>query len=106
MPVRRRSPTFVVTCFLLGLTLLYLTVGDSTWWGEIVTIWPPFGWCFILLPRLGLLAWRRRFLEANLTAASMAIFLAATVEWGSLIRRPDPAATARFQEDRRHADGT
>jgi endonuclease/exonuclease/phosphatase (EEP) superfamily protein YafD len=96
----------LVTGFLLGLTLLYLTVGDSTWWGEIVTIWPPFGWCFILAPRLGLLAWRRRFVEAVLTVTFMAAFLAATVEWRSLIRRPDASATARFDEARRHGDAT
>ncbi len=89
----------------LTLTLLYLVVGDSTWWGECVTVWPPFGWCFLLLPRLGLLAWRRRWVELGLSVAVMVVFLGLTTEWKSLFR-PAPGETARLDESRHRGEGT
>jgi len=40
----------------LGFLFLYGVVGDRTWWGEWVAVWPPVGWLVLFLP----IALRRR----------------------------------------------
>ena len=47
----REHPVAAVALVVIALTLhaLYL-VGDRTWWGESVSIWPPIGWLVLLLP--------------------------------------------------------
>lgn len=52
-PQRRRSrgARLALVAAALGLHAFYL-VGDRTWWGEWVSIWPPVGWLVLGLPAL------------------------------------------------------
>lgn len=89
------SRSFVFTvCAFGALTVLYRFVGDSTFWGECLTVWPPFVWCAVFAPRAAILASRRRGLElAGVTLAAL-VFLALTVEWRSVFRPSPPQAAA------------
>ncbi len=78
------------------LTALYLFVGDRTWWGEMITVWPSFLWCVGLIPLAAMTLRLRapgRFLIA---VGGIAVFLLLTGEWRSLVRRADPARAAEF----------
>ncbi len=45
----RSAAAAALVAIALTLNALYL-VGDRTWWGEWVSIWPPLGWLVLLLP--------------------------------------------------------
>jgi endonuclease/exonuclease/phosphatase (EEP) superfamily protein YafD len=84
---RRVSRSFILLLVgFIALTVVYAAVGDRTVWGECVTVWPPFLWCALALPRLVLLALRRRARELAACVALILAFLASAVEWRSLLR--------------------
>ncbi len=56
------------------LSLAYLVVGDTTLWGEWLSIWPSFGWVLLLFPAT---VRARSILAAGLLAA----FAIMTTEW-------------------------
>lgn len=46
-----RFVIYIVFLIVYGfLAAMYVFIGDRTWWGEWVTIWPPVLWIVILLP--------------------------------------------------------
>ena len=45
-------PDRLVLAFAALLFVAHTTVGDSTVWGEWLTVWPPVGWLPILTPAL------------------------------------------------------
>jgi len=47
----RSAAAVALVAIAVTLNVLYL-VGDRTWWGEWVSIWPPIGWVVLLLPAL------------------------------------------------------
>ena len=88
---RRLSGSFLfVAGLLVALGLLYRTLGDRTVWSECLTVWPPFVWAILLVPRFALLAMRRRQAEFTASLLLLSAFLIVTVEWPSLLRRPTP----------------
>lgn len=46
---------FLLAGILLTLHALY-AIGDRTWWGEFVAVWPPIGWLAVFLPAI--VRWR------------------------------------------------
>src|SRR5262245_12198417 len=82
------------------LTAVYLLVGDRTAWGECFTVWPPVLWWLLLLPvslHPLLIGRRRAFVVALFLAV---LFVVATTEWWSLVRREDAGLRARFEHSR------
>lgn len=71
------------------LAFLYRYVGDTTWWSECLTVWPPFVWCAVFAPRAALLLKRRRFGEVAAVALGASLFLLLAVEWRTLLRRAE-----------------
>jgi Endonuclease/Exonuclease/phosphatase family len=69
---------------ILGLHALYL-IGDRTWWGEFVAVWPPVGWLVLLAPAL----WRTRSIVSGLL---LALLVGIHSEWPRL--RHGPASPA------------
>lgn len=92
----RPSGSFLAIALLLGsLAALYRTLGDLTTWSECLTVWPPFVWCAIVVPRLLLLAVRRRLRELVAALGLVVAFLALTVEWPRFtLGQGEPPATA------------
>lgn len=89
-----------------GLLLaLYVFVGDRTWWGEAITVWPPLLWDVGLIAS-ALVAWvlRDRRGAAAVIVLSV-LFLLCTIEWRALLRRPAAEVIQRF-ETLRQAGGT
>jgi endonuclease/exonuclease/phosphatase (EEP) superfamily protein YafD len=80
------------------LLACYLWTSDRTLLGEIVTIWPPVGWGFLLLVRAAVLRVRGRSRVALATLLATSAFLIATTEWRPLLRTwrcgANPAASA------------
>jgi endonuclease/exonuclease/phosphatase (EEP) superfamily protein YafD len=75
------------------LLACYLWVSDRTLLGEMVTIWPPVGWGFLLLIRGAVLRVRRQNRIALATVLAAIAFLVSTTEWMPLLRaRRDPAS--------------
>ena len=68
---------------MLVLHGLYL-VGDRTWWGEFVAVWPPIGWLAILGPAV----WRFR---DRVGGALVVVLVAVHGEWPRLGSVPGPA---------------
>ncbi len=58
---RNRWTLRALLAVILGLHALYL-IGDRTWWGEFVAVWPPVGWLVLLAPAV----WRTRSIVAGL----------------------------------------
>ena len=63
------------------LLVCYLWVADRTLLGEIVTIWPPVGWGFLLFVRAAVLRIRRQNRVALATLVGTVAFLVGTTEW-------------------------
>lgn len=93
-----RAVTFA---FLVLLTFSYTFVGDSTPWGEYLTIWPAMLWLFPLVPMVAGLAMGtkdRRWLLGGI--AGTLLFLLAHQEFRTVLRRggldqPKPAGVLR-----------
>jgi hypothetical protein len=43
-----------VSASLVLIGVLHFAVGDLTWWGECITVWPTVGWLMLLAPRLAI----------------------------------------------------
>ena len=71
----------------------YLWVGDSTVWGEWLTIWPPVGWGALLIVRASVLWLERQMQSALATVLAAILLVGATTEWRSLLRRPMPVSS-------------
>jgi endonuclease/exonuclease/phosphatase (EEP) superfamily protein YafD len=65
---------------LLTLHALHL-IGDRTWWGESVAVWPPIGWLVLFAPAV----WRTRSIAAALL---LLLLLGVHGEWPRLARAP------------------
>lgn len=65
---------------LVGIGLLHFTVGDLTWWGECVTVWPTVGWLALLSPRLAIWAHRRQWGDVALVGGLVVALVAGTTE--------------------------
>lgn len=80
----------------LVLCAIYWIVGDTTWWGEFVTVWPPvLWWALVLVPVAlpALVTPPRRDAWAPLLCGLL--FIASTEDWQSLVRlgaEPQPGA--------------
>lgn len=89
----RRSPSRFAWClailmvlFLLGVLLVHATVGDTSLWGEYITLWPPLFWAFgavLLVPFLFL---ARDKSPAIVLVLSIFLFVAIAEEWRSVLR--------------------
>jgi endonuclease/exonuclease/phosphatase (EEP) superfamily protein YafD len=80
-----------------ALLILYLVLGDRTWWSECITLWPPFLWAAaLLLPSLVTIDVRRPR-RTLIAFGLLAVFLGTTAEWRSLVRRGDASLTDRFE---------
>lgn len=83
----RPSPSALGFSSLLVLIgLLHFAVGDMTWWGECVTVWPTVGWLMLLAPRLAIWARRKQWSDVQVVAATALILVASTTEWTGLFR--------------------
>jgi hypothetical protein len=51
----------VLLIAIVVLHVLY-AIGDRTWWGEFVAVWPPIGWFVLLAPAV----WRTRSIASGL----------------------------------------
>jgi endonuclease/exonuclease/phosphatase family metal-dependent hydrolase len=71
---------------------LHATVGDTTWWGECVTVWPTLGWLVLVTPRLALWAHRRQWRNVVIVASLAITLILSTTEWLSVFRRSGPSA--------------
>jgi endonuclease/exonuclease/phosphatase (EEP) superfamily protein YafD len=92
--LKRLSGSFVaVAVLLVGVAVLYRTVGDRTTWSECLTVWPPLLWCAVLTPRLVILAVQRKKRELGAALVLVAVFLAVTMEWPR-VRHREPAVRA------------
>src|SRR5512142_1002964 len=79
-PARRNRWTLrVLLAVILGLHALYL-IGDRTWWGEFVAVWPPVGWLILLAPAV----WRTRSTVAGLL---LVLLVGIHSEWPRLAHR-------------------
>ncbi len=73
---RNRWTIWILLTSLLALHVLYI-VGDRTWWGEFVAVWPPIGWFVLLAPAV----WRTRSVPSTLL---LLLLLGAHGEWPRL----------------------
>jgi len=71
---------------LVAIGVLHLAVGDLTWWGECITVWPTVGWLMLLAPRLAIWARRKQWNDVRLVAATAIVLVASTTEWTGLFR--------------------
>jgi hypothetical protein len=88
-PRRRLRLGLAIASGPLAAALLlacYLWASDRTLLGEIVTIWPPVGWGFLLLVRAAVLLIRRQKRVALATLVATVAFLVGTTEWKPLMR--------------------
>ena len=98
-PEARRRPwrRLAFSAPALALCALYWTVGDTTWWGEFVCVWPPLLWgVLVLVPvtLLALLVRPRRDAWAPLLCGLL--FMLTNGEWHSAVRRAaQPPSEAR-----------
>lgn len=103
---RRTTKTWTRSCpwsfaaaatLLVGLAVVYRTAGDLATWSECLTVWPPMLWCVILVPRLAVLAVRRRGRELAASLGLLVLFLAIAMEWPriSFTRPADEAPGGR-----------
>ena len=96
------SPSAIAVAALLVLIGgLHLSVGDLTWWGECVTVWPTIGWLILISPRLALWAMRRRWRDAALVGTTALALITATGEWSGLVRGTKPDDGTRSDRDLR-----
>jgi endonuclease/exonuclease/phosphatase (EEP) superfamily protein YafD len=73
------------------LTLLHLFVSDRTWWGELVTIWPPLLWLFGLIPLCAIAFDWRRWRRSLTPVVAVALFLLLTAPWRFHVLPPVPS---------------
>lgn len=86
-------PALALAAALMVIGLLHFAVGDQTWWGECITVWPTAGWMLLVSPRLAIWAHRGQWRDVRLVAAAAIALVASTTEWTGLLRR-SPAAGA------------
>lgn len=97
---RALSPLAICLAVVLGLIGgLHATVGDTTWWGECITVWPTVGWLMLLSPRLALWSYRRQWRDVILVTSFAIALILWTTDWFSLLRRPESAATVSGRPD-------
>ena len=95
-PVPPRLATFdravlaLIGLPLLALLLLYLFIGDTTWWGEWLTVWPPLLWLAPTAPLAVLPLLRRKCKALAIALALLAAHGAVWTEWRPLIRELMP----------------
>ena len=75
-----------VSASLVLIGVLHFAVGDLTWWGECITVWPTVGWLLLLAPRLAIWACRKQWSDVQVVAATALILVASTTEWTGLFR--------------------
>ncbi len=81
------SPTALgIVAALVLIGCLHAMIGDTTWWGECVTVWPTVGWLILLMPRLALWAYRRQWRNFVLVASLALVLVLSTTEWLSVFR--------------------
>lgn len=78
--VGRSKAAIGLSLALVGVGLLHFTVGDLTWWGECVTVWPTVGWLALLSPRLAIWAHRRQWGDVALVGGLAVALVAGTTE--------------------------
>lgn len=71
---------------VLAIGVINLTVGDLTWWGECLSVWPSAGWLMLLAPRLGLWLYRGQRRDALFVGGLTLLLIVVTGEWRSLGR--------------------
>lgn len=91
---RPSGAALVVSVSLVLIGVLYFAVGDLTWWGECITVWPTAGWLMLLAPRLAIWARRRQWNDLGLVATTAVILVTSTTEWSGLFRSSPPPGTS------------
>lgn len=90
----RRILAGFATAAAAGLSMVYVFASDSTTFGEYIAIWPAGFWLIGLIPPL-LLSFdfgKRGGRPFAIGAISVAAFVAATTEWGPLLRMALPGS--------------
>jgi len=80
---------WTVIAALLFLSLMYLLVSDSCAFGEYITIWPPFLWCFLTIGASALACHGSAKKKAAILLGAHLAFLSFTVEWIPILRFGD-----------------
>jgi hypothetical protein len=88
-PALRRPAVLALSIVAIALGLVYVFVGDSTIWGEWISVAPPVVWAVLLLPSVvRLRSWT--------LLAFVTLFLLGTSEWPRIGgRKAPPAQTIR-----------
>lgn len=85
-PKRPSNAALSLSATLIAIGILHFAVGDLTWWGECITVWPTMGWLMLLAPRLAIWAHRKQWSDVRLVAGTAIVLVASTTEWTGFFR--------------------
>lgn len=75
-----------LSAVLVAIGVIHLSVGDLTWWGECIAVWPTVGWLMMIAPRLSIWAHRGQWRDLGLVSGAAVLLVASTTEWTGLFR--------------------